>query len=100
MEQFPSMKARQLLRILQRGPLNYVAVDQRRRGSHRLLRATGRKDGVWWATNSGDFGLIAAHEDKEQLRENVRIAITDCFGEEVEITEIFDNQAPKTQLIH
>jgi len=58
------------------------------------------EDGVWWATNSGDFGLIAAHEDTEQLRENVRIAITDCFGEEVEITEIFDNQAPKTQLIH
>jgi predicted RNA binding protein YcfA (HicA-like mRNA interferase family) len=47
MEQFPSMKARQLLRILQRGPLNYVAVDQRRRGSHRLLRATGRKDVVF-----------------------------------------------------
>ena len=58
------------------------------------------EDGVWWATNSGGFGLIAAHEDKEQLRENVRIAIADCFGEEVEITEIFDNQAPKTQLIH
>jgi hypothetical protein len=58
------------------------------------------EDGMWWATNSGDFGLIAAHEDREQLRENVRIAITDCFGEEVEITEIFDNQDPKTQLIH
>jgi hypothetical protein len=55
---------------------------------------------VWWATNSGGFGLIAAHEDKEQLRENVRIAIADCFGEEVEIAEIFEKHAPKSQLTH
>ena len=47
MEQFPSMKARQLLRILQRDPLNYVEVHQRRRGSHRLLRAIGKKDVVF-----------------------------------------------------
>ena len=58
------------------------------------------EDGVWWATNSGGFGFIAAHEDKEQLRENVRIAIADCFGEEVEIAEIFENHAPKSQLTH
>jgi hypothetical protein len=66
----------------------------------RATIAHSLEDGVWWATNSGDFGLIAAHEDREQLCENVRIAITDCFGEEVEITEAFDNQTPKTQLFH
>lgn len=40
MDDFPSMKARRLLAILMREPLNYRIVRQR--GSHRTLRASGR----------------------------------------------------------
>jgi predicted RNA binding protein YcfA (HicA-like mRNA interferase family) len=39
-DDFPSMKARRLLAILMREPLNYRIVRQR--GSHRTLRASGR----------------------------------------------------------
>jgi predicted RNA binding protein YcfA (HicA-like mRNA interferase family) len=38
--QFPSLKARQLLKILQAEPLNYRVVRQS--GSHRTLEAAGR----------------------------------------------------------
>lgn len=38
--QFPSMKARDLERLLLRAPLNYAV--ERRHGSHRVLRASGR----------------------------------------------------------
>lgn len=38
--QFPSMKARELLAVLQREPLGYEIVKQN--GSHRQLRAEGR----------------------------------------------------------
>jgi predicted RNA binding protein YcfA (HicA-like mRNA interferase family) len=37
---FPSMKARELLAVLMREPLNYEIVRQR--GSHRRLKAPGR----------------------------------------------------------
>ena len=40
MPDFPSMKARGLLAVLQREPLSYEIV--RRRGSHRRRRAPGR----------------------------------------------------------
>ncbi|HET6447737.1 MAG TPA: hypothetical protein VFG31_01410 [Conexibacter sp.] len=40
MDDFPSMKARRLLAILIREPLNYRVVRQT--GSHRTLRAQGR----------------------------------------------------------
>ena len=40
MDDFPSMKARRLLAILTREPLNYRVVRQT--GSHRVLRAPGR----------------------------------------------------------
>lgn len=40
MDDFPSMKARRLLAILMREPLNYRVVRQS--GSHRTLRAPGR----------------------------------------------------------
>lgn len=40
MDDFPSMKARRLLAILMREPLNYRVVRQT--GSHRTLRAPGR----------------------------------------------------------
>jgi predicted RNA binding protein YcfA (HicA-like mRNA interferase family) len=39
-DDFPSMKARRLLAILMREPLNYRVVRQT--GSHRVLRAPGR----------------------------------------------------------
>jgi predicted RNA binding protein YcfA (HicA-like mRNA interferase family) len=39
-DDFPSMKARRLLAILMRAPLNYRVVRQT--GSHRILRAPGR----------------------------------------------------------
>jgi len=39
-DDFPSMKARRLLAILMREPLNYRVVRQT--GSHRTLRAPGR----------------------------------------------------------
>jgi len=39
-DDFPSMKARRLLAILMREPLNYRVVRQN--GSHRTLRAPGR----------------------------------------------------------
>jgi len=39
-DDFPSMKARRLLAILMREPLNYRVVRQR--GSHRTLHAPGR----------------------------------------------------------
>jgi predicted RNA binding protein YcfA (HicA-like mRNA interferase family) len=39
-DDFPSMKARRLLPILMREPLNYRVVRQT--GSHRTLRASGR----------------------------------------------------------
>lgn len=38
--QFPSLKAKRLLAILQREPLNYEVVRQK--GSHRRLEAPGR----------------------------------------------------------
>ncbi len=41
MDDFPSMKARRLLAILMREPLNYRVVRQT--GSHRTLRAPGRR---------------------------------------------------------
>jgi predicted RNA binding protein YcfA (HicA-like mRNA interferase family) len=37
---FPSLKAKQLLRVLEREPLSYRVVTQR--GSHRKLEADGR----------------------------------------------------------
>ncbi len=37
MEKFPSMKAKELLHLLQRKPLNYTIVRQR--GSHKRLRS-------------------------------------------------------------
>lgn len=37
---YPSIKARELLRILQKAPLNYVI--ERQKGSHRKLTAPGR----------------------------------------------------------
>jgi predicted RNA binding protein YcfA (HicA-like mRNA interferase family) len=37
---FPSLKAKQLLRVLERKPLGYAIVTQR--GSHRKLEADGR----------------------------------------------------------
>jgi predicted RNA binding protein YcfA (HicA-like mRNA interferase family) len=40
MPDFPSMKARDLLAVLQREPLSYEIIRQR--GSHRRLRAPGR----------------------------------------------------------
>jgi predicted RNA binding protein YcfA (HicA-like mRNA interferase family) len=40
MASFPSMKARELLRLLQRDPLSYRVV--RRKGSHCRLEAPGR----------------------------------------------------------
>jgi len=40
-DDFPSMKARRLLAILQREPLNYRVVRQS--GSHRWLAAPGRR---------------------------------------------------------
>lgn len=39
MQQFPSLKAREVLALLTRSPLGYVVVRQR--GSHRQLRANG-----------------------------------------------------------
>lgn len=38
---FPSLKAKQLLRILEGAPLNYMV--HRQKGSHRILRAPGRQ---------------------------------------------------------
>lgn len=40
MADFPSLKAKQLLRVLTRKPLNYRVVAQR--GSHRKLESDGR----------------------------------------------------------
>jgi len=40
MTEFPSMRARELLAVLMREPLNYEIVRQR--GSHRRLKAPGR----------------------------------------------------------
>jgi len=40
MTEFPSIKAKDLLRILERDPLHYRVV--RRNGSHRRLKAPGR----------------------------------------------------------
>jgi predicted RNA binding protein YcfA (HicA-like mRNA interferase family) len=44
-DDFPSMKARRLLAILMREPLNYRVVRQT--GSHRMLRAPGRPQVVF-----------------------------------------------------
>lgn len=41
MTRFPSLGAKQLLRVLQRSPLNYVI--KRQSGSHRRLEAEGRQ---------------------------------------------------------
>ena len=41
---FPSLKAGALLRILCREPLNYSVVSKRGKGSHRILKASGRQD--------------------------------------------------------
>ncbi len=51
MDDFPSMKARRLLAVLMREPLNYRVARQT--GSHRILRAPGRR-AVLLATHDKD----------------------------------------------
>lgn len=53
MSEFPSMKARALLRVLMREPLDYRIASQR--GSHRRLVALGRPT------------LFFAHHDRAEL---------------------------------
>jgi predicted RNA binding protein YcfA (HicA-like mRNA interferase family) len=54
MPPFPSMKAKRLLAVLMREPLNYRIVRQR--GSHRTLKAPGRPP------------LSFAFHDREEVR--------------------------------
>ena len=57
MPPFPSMKAKRLLAVLMREPLNYRIV--RRTGSHRTLKAPGRPR------------VTFAFHDREELRPRV-----------------------------
>lgn len=57
MDGFPSLKARQLLAILTREPLNYRIVRQA--GSHRMLAAPGRPH------------ILFAFHDKQTVRPHV-----------------------------
>ena len=58
MNDFPSLKARRLLAILMREPLNYRVVRQT--GSHRTLRAPGRPAVVFAAHDKATLapGLV------------------------------------------
>jgi predicted RNA binding protein YcfA (HicA-like mRNA interferase family) len=60
MAAFPSMKAKRLLAVLLREPLNYEIVRQR--GSHRLLAAPGRPRFVFAFHDRRDLpgGLVRA----------------------------------------
>jgi predicted RNA binding protein YcfA (HicA-like mRNA interferase family) len=57
MPPFPSMKAKRLLWVLMREPLNYRIVRQR--GSHRTMKASGRPP------------VIFAFHDRKELRPRV-----------------------------
>jgi predicted RNA binding protein YcfA (HicA-like mRNA interferase family) len=66
-DDFPSMKARQLLAILMREPLNYRIVRQR--GSHRRLAAPGRPSFTF-----------AFHDGRELLPREVRNVLVKDAG--------------------
>jgi predicted RNA binding protein YcfA (HicA-like mRNA interferase family) len=65
-DDFPSMKARRLLAILMREPLNYRIVRQT--GSHRTLRAPGRPP------------VLFAFHDRELLPREVRKVLVKQVG--------------------
>ena len=73
MDDFPSMKARRLLAILMREPLNYRVVRQR--GSHRTLRAPGRPQ-VVFAFHSRD---LLPREVRKALVKQVGLAESDAL---------------------
>jgi hypothetical protein len=58
-DDFPSLKARRLLAILMREPLNYRVV--RRTGSHRTLRAPGVRGSSSLRTTATPFRLVSCH---------------------------------------
>jgi predicted RNA binding protein YcfA (HicA-like mRNA interferase family) len=66
-DDFPSMKARRLLAILTREPLNYRVVRQT--GSHRMLRAPGRPSFTF-----------AFHDRRELLPREVRKVLVRDVG--------------------
>ncbi|MBI3430175.1 MAG: type II toxin-antitoxin system HicA family toxin [Actinobacteria bacterium] len=67
MSNFPTMKARDLLRILQRKPLNCSIM--RTRGSHRTLR-----------TPTGKIFRYSYHDSKELSGNQVRDVLMDDLG--------------------
>jgi predicted RNA binding protein YcfA (HicA-like mRNA interferase family) len=76
MSNFPTMKARDLLRILQRKPLSCSIM--RTKGSHRTLR-----------TPTGRIFLYAHHDAKELSGHQVRKVLIDNLGlNETEALEV------------
>jgi predicted RNA binding protein YcfA (HicA-like mRNA interferase family) len=73
-DNFPSMKARRLLAILMREPLNYRVVRQS--GSHRTLRAPGRPS-ILFAWH--DPVEIKPREVRKVLVEEVGLAESDAL---------------------
>jgi predicted RNA binding protein YcfA (HicA-like mRNA interferase family) len=69
MPQFPSLKARQLLRVLMAEPLNYRTTRQS--GSHRRLQADGRP-ALTWAFH--DARTLAPSEVRRVLMKRVGLA--------------------------
>jgi predicted RNA binding protein YcfA (HicA-like mRNA interferase family) len=72
-DDFPSMKARRLLAILMREPLNYRVVRQT--GSHRMLRAPGRPP-VLFAWH--DRAEVTPRDVRRVLVKDIGLAETDA----------------------
>lgn len=76
MEKFPSMKAKELLRLLQKKPLNYTIIRQR--GSHKRLKS-----------DVGDTFTFAYHGSEELSGKQVfyilvvQVGLSETFAMEV-----------------
>jgi predicted RNA binding protein YcfA (HicA-like mRNA interferase family) len=75
MANFPSLKARRLLRVLMSAPLNYEEV--RRSGSHRRLKAAGRPS-LTWAYHDGR--TLSPVEVRRVLVDQVGLAESEALG--------------------
>jgi predicted RNA binding protein YcfA (HicA-like mRNA interferase family) len=74
MPPFPSMKAKRLLAILMREPLNYRVARQK--GSHRMMKAPGRPSFTY---AYHDRRELRPHEVREVLLTHVQLEETEAL---------------------
>jgi predicted RNA binding protein YcfA (HicA-like mRNA interferase family) len=75
--QFPSLKTSELLRVLSRDPLNYQILRNRGKGSHRILRAPGRRDIIF---GFHDGVTIPPGIVRKVLTINAGLSVTEALG--------------------